>query len=239
MSRSGRIREPTTSDQRPTPIRNAPASDLGGREHRRRRAVGEAALVVEVEDEEPHQRDLRDEVERTRSAGEQQTPVAQTSSRLAETCTSSPPPVRSTTAPTIAPAATKPARKRNPARGPPSAGSTSAATVAADRHRRLPDSEREPALAGAEPAHHRPAAPRLDAAAGGARRARAARRARRSPSAKAVADEDSAAQRSEPDRERPAARRTGRPRAPTAGARSSARSTRAASTTPSCVSVRS
>ena len=37
----------------------------------------------------------------------------------------------------------------------------------ADRHGRLPHSEREPALAGAEPAHHRPAAPRLDAAAGG------------------------------------------------------------------------
>ena len=69
-----------------------------------------------------------------------------------------------TIAPTIADAAEHEERvPRVAARREP--GRSRGAARAADRHRGLPDPEREPALPRGEPAHHRAAARRVDARA--------------------------------------------------------------------------
>ncbi len=66
MSRSGRTREPRTSDQRPTPMRRPAASTCETASTAAAAPRREAVRVVEEEHDEAHERDLRDEVEPAR-----------------------------------------------------------------------------------------------------------------------------------------------------------------------------
>ena len=144
---------------RPTPDadpehRRQPLAD---REHRGRRAVGVAALVVEEEDEEAHHATwatsrARSPRRRARAAGR----APSTRCRPASSLALGP---AQTSAPATAPSSTS-RRGRESPRAARQARQDERRDQPPDRHRRLPDAEREPALGRVEPAHHRAAARR-------------------------------------------------------------------------------
>ena len=168
-------------------------------------------LVVEEEDAEADERDLRVQVEAAAEADSRQSRPSRSvrATDVGLELVASPSRPRSTSAPTSAPSGTRAPRGRGtPPRDPCLAamtGNASAAIEPAERDRGLPDPEREPALVRAEPVHDRAPARGVDAGAGGAgereqpTRARERLRVRRSREA---------------SRARPQAERRGRARSP-------------------------
>ena len=158
---------PSTSDQRPTAIRSTAADPLADGEHGRRLPGREPVLVVEEEDDEAHHRHLGDEVETAPPAGEPEAPVAQGEldvGRVQVLLGAGPEHERpgeracEHEAGDEEQAGARRLEQRQHERG----------DRAPDRHGRRRTPSAKAALAGSEPAHHRPAAARLDAAAGDA-----------------------------------------------------------------------
>ena len=76
-SGAARRASPTTSDQRPTPIRSADGEHLRGGDHERGLALGEPVLVVQEEHAEADHGDLRVQVDAAPEAEPPEPPVAQ------------------------------------------------------------------------------------------------------------------------------------------------------------------
>ena len=205
IRRSGRIRLCMRSDQRPAPIRvaipkmfsTASTAPAAGGRHR--------PLGVQEDDEEPDEADLRLEQERASGRDE---PDAAVAKRLGPAGGGSlrgakPGRSRRTTRPVTAPAritAASVEERRARCRRPSEiAGSDERDPGARDRNCGLAKAEREAAIAGVEPVHHRAAARRVHARSEAAREEeqRDERRERRDEGARGNAER----RRTEADRE--------------------------------------
>ena len=144
---------------------------LDPRQHQRRLLRREATLVVEVEDEEPRDRDLSDEVEPGGRPDRPRAAVREHPPRLAGPATAGDVPHdRSTDDRARERQAGEKEKRALEARAAFDRRQRESGDRGTERRRGLADAERKPTFTGPEPGHHRAAARRVDAgtcAAGG------------------------------------------------------------------------